>query len=164
MVACCMLAWAPLQFSHFASDYFNDYRIRSGFWLGGNLRGALEDLIERQQRDGAPRIYFSTLASSDGRMDVRNRWMDSYWRFYLSKHHRQDLLERTAPFDPAQMRAMPPGSLVLANVGNRTTDPLVAAGELKQVRLIPEVHGEEFFAILQRECGGCAMPAPSSSW
>jgi hypothetical protein len=98
----CVLAWAPIQFSYFAADYFNDYRIRSGFWLGGNLRGALEDLIERQQQESAPRIYFSTLASTDGRMDTRNRWMDSYWKFYLTKHHRQDLLERTAHLDPAR--------------------------------------------------------------
>jgi 4-amino-4-deoxy-L-arabinose transferase-like glycosyltransferase len=150
VAALCVLAWAPIQFSYFAADYFGDYRLRSSFWLGGNLRGALEDLIDRQQRDGAPRIYFSTLASTDGRMDTRNRWMDSYWRFYLTKHRRQDLLERTARFDPAQVTAIPSGSLVLANVGNVTTDSLVAAGELKQVRLIPEVQGQEFFAILRR--------------
>jgi 4-amino-4-deoxy-L-arabinose transferase-like glycosyltransferase len=150
VIAACVLMWAPIQFSYFAADYFNDYRIRSGFWLGGNLRGALEDLIDRQQREGAPRIYFSTLASTDGRMDTRNRWMDAYWKFYLTKHRRQDLLERTEHFDPVQVKAIPPGSLVLANVGNVTTDSLVAAGDLKQVRVIPEVHGQEFFAILRR--------------
>jgi 4-amino-4-deoxy-L-arabinose transferase-like glycosyltransferase len=150
LVACCVLAWAPIQFSYFASDYFNDYRLRSGFWLGGNLRGALEDLIDRQQQESAPRIYFSTLASTDGRMDTRNRWMESYWKFYLTKHHRQDLLERTAHLDPAQVKTIPPGSLVLANLGNVTTDSLVAAGELKKVRIIPEVHGQDFFAILRR--------------
>ena len=90
------------------------------------------------------------ISSASDSAALRNRWMDSYWKFYLTKHRRQDLLERTEHFDPAQVKALPPGSLVLANVGNVTTDSLVAAGELKQVRVIPEVHGQEFFAILRR--------------
>jgi len=150
LAACCLLVWVPLQFSSFGSDYFGDYRLRSSTWLGGNLRGALEDLIEMERRDHTPRIYFSTLASTAGLMDIRNRWMGTYWQFYLIKHRRQELLDRTAPLDLAQVRAIPSGSLVLANVGEVNTESLVRAGDLKQVRLVPEVSGPPFFAILKR--------------
>ena len=145
-----LLAWIPVQFGSFYADYFTDYRLRSSTWLGGNLRGALESLIEMEQQEHTPRIYFSILASTSGLMDIRNRWMSSYWQFYLIKHRREDLLARSGPFDAAHVRAVPPGSLILANVGEVNMDSLVKAGELKRVRLVPEVSGPEFFAILQR--------------
>ena len=91
-IACGLVALVPLQFAFFARDYFNDYRLRSSSWLGGNLRGALETLIDIDRRSRPPRIYFSILASTGGLMDTRNRWMDAYWKFYLIKHGRQDLL------------------------------------------------------------------------
>jgi 4-amino-4-deoxy-L-arabinose transferase-like glycosyltransferase len=150
LAACCLLAWIPIQFSAFGRDYFTDYRLRSGFWLGGNLRGALEDLIEMERRDHAPRIYFSTLASTSGLMDIRNRWMGTYWQFYLIKHRRLELLDRSAPLDLARVGAMPAGSLVLANVGEVHTESLVRAGDLTQVRVVPEVSGPPFLAILKR--------------
>jgi hypothetical protein len=30
-----------------------DYRVRSNYWLGGNLRGAPEELIDRQRLEQA---------------------------------------------------------------------------------------------------------------
>jgi 4-amino-4-deoxy-L-arabinose transferase-like glycosyltransferase len=149
-LACLMVALVPLQFVGFATDYFADYRVRSSSWLGGNTRGALEDLIDRDQKERVPRIYFSTLASTGGLMDIRNRWMSTYWQFYLIKHGRVDLLRRTASLNPAQVREVPPGSLVLANVGETSVEALIRSGELTQVRLIPEMNGEPFFAILRR--------------
>ncbi len=51
----------------FYRDYFGDYRRRSSNWLGGNLRGALVDLVERDQAsDDAPYIYFAQLRSTSG--------------------------------------------------------------------------------------------------
>lgn len=150
LVVGCVLLLVTVQFCYFAADYFTDYRSRSSFWLGGNLRGALEELIDREQRDHTPRIYFSKLASTGGVLDIRNRWMGTYWKFYLIKRHREDLLERSGPFDPQNVRAVSSGSLVLANVGDAPTDALVRAGELKRVSLIPEVNGPPFFTILQR--------------
>jgi len=148
--AVALLALVALQFRSFASDYFNDYRLRSSTWLGGNLRGALENLIEMESQQKAPRIYFSTLASTGGLMDIRNRWMDTYWRFYLIKHRREDLLARSGPLETGHVHDMPEGSLVLANIGEVNMDSLVKSGELKRVKAIPEVSGPEFFSILQR--------------
>jgi hypothetical protein len=150
VVTSCVLALMPIQFSSFWSDYFSDYRVRSAFWLGGNIGGALEDIIDREQRDGAPRVYFSQLKSAGGQLDGRNEYMDAYWRFYLIKHNRQDLLARTMPFDAAGVQSVPPRSLVLANEDDTVTGSLVKAGELKQVATIAELDQRHFFVILQR--------------
>jgi 4-amino-4-deoxy-L-arabinose transferase-like glycosyltransferase len=150
VVTVCLLVLMPIQFRSFWSDYFSDYRVRSAFWLGGNIRGALEDIIEREQRDGGPKVYFSPLKSAGGQLDGRNEYMDAYWRFYLIKHNRQDLLARTMPFDAAAVHAVPSGSLVLANADDTTTGSLVKNGELRQVATIAELDQRTFFVVLQR--------------
>jgi 4-amino-4-deoxy-L-arabinose transferase-like glycosyltransferase len=150
MAAIVLLVLIPAQFALFYRDYFTDYRLRSSPWLSGNLRGALETLIEMEEQQHAPRIYFAILASTSGLMDIRNRWMGSYWQFYLIKHQREDLLARSGPFEMGHVREVPTGSLVLANIGEVNMDSLVKSGELKRVRMIPEVSGPEFFSILQR--------------
>ena len=48
------------------------------------------------------------------------------------------------------MRAIPPGSLVLSNLDEMNPSMLVRNGQLKTVRLIPEVGAPPFFAILER--------------
>ncbi len=150
MVAVGLLALMPIQFAYFWADYFSDYRVRSGYWLGGNIRGALEELISRDEREHAPGIYFSTLKSSAGQIDGRDPYMDAYWKFYVTKHGRQDLLARTRPFELRNLQAMPPGSLVLANLGDTTTDALVDKGELKQLKTIDELDHTSFFVVLRR--------------
>ena len=150
IVAVCLLALMPLQFWSFWSDYFSDYRVRSAVWLGGNVRGALEELIDREQRDHAPSVYFSPLRAGSGQFDGRNQYMDAYWRFYLIKHDRQDLLARTMPFEVEKLHAALPGSLVLANLDDPVTSALVKNGELKPVKSIPELDRSTFFVVLQR--------------
>jgi 4-amino-4-deoxy-L-arabinose transferase-like glycosyltransferase len=150
IVAACLLALMPIQFGYFWRDYFSDYRVRSSYWLGGNIRGALEEMIDRDQRDRTPRVYFSTLRATSGQADGRNQYMDAYWKFYLIKHRRQDLLARTSSFVPDQVNAVPAGSLVLANVGDSATEALVGRGALRRVATIQELDRSNFFVILQR--------------
>ena len=64
VVAIAVIALIPIQFARFSADYFGDYRVRANSWLGGNLRGALEQIITRSERDRATRIYFATLQST----------------------------------------------------------------------------------------------------
>jgi hypothetical protein len=149
-IAIGLLAILPLQFAGFWSDYFSGYRLRSAYWLGGNIRGAIEATLDLEQREQAPRVYISALRSGNGSLDGRDPYIDAYWQFYLTKLRRQDLLGRVAPFDPAALADVPKGSLIFGNVGNGVTDPLIATGELKQVRTIAELDGSTFFAILQR--------------
>jgi 4-amino-4-deoxy-L-arabinose transferase-like glycosyltransferase len=150
IAAVLLLLAMPAQFSRFARDYFGDYRRRSSNWLGGNLRGALLELIERAQRDGAPFVYFAELRSTAGLRDTRNRWMETYWTFYLTKEGRRDLLDRTRSFDPSRVSAMPPRTLVLANVGDPSIERLIHEGALKRVQTIVDEDGTTFYTILQR--------------
>lgn len=150
IAAVLLLLAMPLQFARFSRDYFGDYRRRSSSWLGGNLRGALEDLMDREQRGHAPYVYFAQLRSTGGLVDTRNRWMETYWTFYLTKHGRRELLERSRPFDAARVEAVPGGSLVLANIGDPVLDSLVKSGRLKRVTTIADEDGTRFYTILQR--------------
>jgi hypothetical protein len=97
-----------------------------------------------------PQVYFSTLKSTGGLIDGRNQYMDAYWKFYLIKHRRQDLLARTLPLDPDHVQRAPSGSLVLANVGDTTTEALVHRGDLTRVTTIPELDRSAFFVVLRR--------------
>jgi hypothetical protein len=150
IAAIALVALVPVQFALFARDYFGAYRERSAPWLGGNLTGALDDLSERAEADHAPAVYFATLRATSGLEDIRNRWMDAYWRFCLLEHGRQDLLRRTVRWDGHGVDGMPSGTLVLANLGDVPTGTLVRAGELTSVRQIPEVSGDPFFVVLKR--------------
>jgi hypothetical protein len=136
------------QFAAFYPYYFTKYRFRSAGWFGGNLPGALERMIELDGKDHPPSIYFAPLRATSGLPDIRNRWMDSYWRFYLAKHARQDLLDRTRAFDPAVEIAS--GSLVLGNVGDVTIDQLAKSNQLKVAAAIAEPDGSVFFEILRK--------------
>ena len=150
IAAVLLLLAMPVQFAGFYRDYFGDYRRRSSNWLGGNLRGALVDLMDRERRDQAPYVYFSRLRSTAGLADTRNRWMETYWTFYLTKHGRRDLLSRSRPFEASAVKSVPARSLVLANIGDPTIDRLVRDGALKRVNTIVDEDGTRFYTILQR--------------
>ena len=150
IAAVLLLLAMPVQFAGFSRDYFTDYRRRSSNWLGGNLRGALVDLMDRERRDQAPFIYFSPLRSTGGVADIRNRWMETYWTFYLTKHGRRDLLARSRTFDPSRVSSVPSRSLVLANIGDPAVERLVAQGALNRVNTIVDEDGTRFFTILRR--------------
>jgi 4-amino-4-deoxy-L-arabinose transferase-like glycosyltransferase len=150
IVAVLLLLAMPLQFSRFSRDYFGDYRRRASSWLGGNIRGALVDLMERERDSHAPFVYFAQLRSTGGQVETRNRWMETYWTFYLTKHGRRDLLERTRPLDPKHVDSVPTGSLVLGNIGDPVVDTLVKSGRLTRVNTIADEDGTRFYTILQR--------------
>ena len=83
-------------------------------------------------------------------MDTRNRWMDAYWRFYLGKHNREQLLERSGRLDAIDVRSLPAHSIVLGNDGDLRMASLMKAGDLKLVAKIPELDRDPFFLILER--------------
>lgn len=145
-----LLALIVLQFGSFSRDYFGDYRVRLNSWLGGNLRGALEGIIERRPEGAASRVYFAHLESTGGLADIRNYWMDAYWRFYLIKHQREDLLAQSGPLDAAHVDALAPGSLVLGNRGARLIESLIESKQLTPVHTVPELDRDPFFVILEK--------------
>jgi 4-amino-4-deoxy-L-arabinose transferase-like glycosyltransferase len=150
LAASALLLLLPLQFAGFWNDYFSSYRERVSFWLGGNIRGALEEVITRNAATGPSTVYFTPLKSTGGQLDWRNGFIDAYWRFYLLKHNRLDLLDRSRPVDGASLARVPPGSLMVANVENTDVAALVASGALRQVATIDELNGEPYFVVLEK--------------
>ena len=94
-------------------------------------------------------MYLSPLATT-GQVDQQMTFTDAYWRFYLTKDHRLDLLARTRVFEPANADAIPSGSLILASVGDKAADALIDRGVLTRVKAIPELDGSTFFVVLRR--------------
>lgn len=141
--ALCLLAIAPLHFALFCAEYFGAYRVQSAYWFEFNRRGAFEEILAREAQDRAPAIYLSA---------SRIPYLDGYWRFYLIKHGREDLLRRTKYFDAdtLDVRAVPAGSLILASRQDASLEKLVEGGELKTLALIPEPGDPPAFAILRR--------------
>ena len=141
-IGVCLLALIPIQFVYYYRDYFTDYRLRSNSWFEYNLGGALEQVIARNDRAHAPAIYLSSEIS----------WIDSYWRFYLVKHGREDLLQRTTYFEAAKLlvQTMPAPSILLSRVGEATVETLTKTGQLRKVDVVKEPDNTASFAIYER--------------
>ena len=150
MVAAVMLLIAVMQFSSFARDYHGDYRIRVNSWLGGNLRAALETIIERCPDEACARVYFAHLQSTGGVADIRKYWMDAYWRFYLIKHDREALLSRSVHADPGPITGIPSGSIVLGNHGDPVIGAMIAGGELAPIASVTELDRDPYFMVLEK--------------
>ncbi|MEO7135054.1 MAG: glycosyltransferase family 39 protein [Vicinamibacterales bacterium] len=150
MLAAAVVLIASMQFATFARDYHGEYRVRVSSWLGGNLRGALETIIDRCANDACARVYFAHLQSTGGVADIRNFWMDAYWRFYLIKHSRESLLARSASADPGPITGMPANSVVLGNHGDPVVGAMVSGGELTPVASPAELDREPYFMVLEK--------------
>jgi len=50
----------PLQFGYFLKDYFTDYRLNSYGWFGGNIRGAVDRVLEMNAERQIPDVYLSS--------------------------------------------------------------------------------------------------------
>jgi 4-amino-4-deoxy-L-arabinose transferase-like glycosyltransferase len=72
-----LVALAVVQFGSFFHDYLTDYRSRSNFWFGGNLRGAIRDALDGP-RD--PRCVF---------LDQRINFLEEYWNLYTRVYGRE---------------------------------------------------------------------------
>lgn len=138
-----LLALMPLHFAFFCAQYFGPYRAQSAFWFQFNRRGALEDVIARAAGAQRRPIYMST---------HRIPYLDAYWRLYLIKHGREDLLGRTTyvDADTLDVTAMPAGSVLLASTQDAALQKFVDAGDLRELALIPEPGDPPAFRILER--------------
>jgi hypothetical protein len=150
LLASALLLLLPLQFAVFWNDYFSAYRERVSFWLGGNIRGVLEEAIDQDRADAPLTVYFAPLTSSSGQLDWRNDYIDSYWRFYLLKRQRPDLLARTRTVDGDALANIERGGVVVTNLENAQAAALVKDGTLKEITRINELDGKPFFVLLRK--------------
>jgi 4-amino-4-deoxy-L-arabinose transferase-like glycosyltransferase len=149
LIVLAVAAASLVQFGLFYKDYFTDYRSRSALAFSGNIRGAYEKVLDEAQRSTPPKIYLGEIgAYSYGAL---------YWRFYLIKHGRLDLLDRTTDehlFYADRVLQLPPQSLVVNNAGDGPTDliidQLVAAGRLAKAAVIVEPNGTPTYLVLRK--------------
>lgn len=151
LIACGLLATAPLQFGVFYVDYLTHYRLRTLSVFSGNIRGALEETIREADEGNAPAIYL-------GRIGPYGKG-STYWPFYLIKFGRSDLAARTVDvgtFEPDRVLGLQPGSVIVTNAGEGETDAmidrLVARGQLSRT-VVTEPDGAPTFWVLRRKAG-----------
>jgi hypothetical protein len=142
LIGRCCLVLIPLQFLFFYGDYFTQYRVRSAFGSEGNLQGAVEELIDRTPRDARRPVYLSS----------NIRFIELYWKLYLIKHGREDLLERTVYFDSRTLdvSSVPRGSLILNGGKNGTAPPMLGSGEFHRLKQISNIDQTVCCDILER--------------
>jgi hypothetical protein len=150
VIAGAVAAAIVMQFIVLQIEYHGEYRLRSAVWLNGNLRGAMLRVIEEHDRRPGSKIYFATMKNGLGRWDLKNRYLPPYWRFYLVKHHRQELFAESVFMAPdADVRTIPSGSVVLDNIDNADLAKLLGAGSTRLAD-IPEADREAFMTIVIR--------------
>lgn len=136
-----LLLFVPVHFRHFYVDYFHDYRVRSSGWFEHNIRGGAEELIDLAATDRRASVYLGS--------DIP--FIESYWSFYLIKHHQEALQARTVYYDPKRLdlKALPERAVVLTAAGTPTESLLIANG-WRTVRQVAEPGGDISFSIDQR--------------
>jgi 4-amino-4-deoxy-L-arabinose transferase-like glycosyltransferase len=136
-----------IQFATFHRDYLGEFQARGSADVEGNMRGAFESVIERTGRQQVPAIYLGKIGPY--------YYGELFWKFYLIKHHREDLLPRTIAdmeFKPERVRTLPPGSFVITSPTrqiDQQIDELVASGVLNGRELLKAPDGAPVFWILQ---------------
>jgi 4-amino-4-deoxy-L-arabinose transferase-like glycosyltransferase len=136
-----------IQFATFYRDYLGEFQARGSADVEGNMRGAFESVIERTGRQQVPAIYLGKIGPY--------YYGELFWKFYLIKHHREDLLPRTVAdmeFKPERVRTLPPGSLVITSPTrqiDQQIDELVASGVVNGRELLKAPDGAPVFWILQ---------------
>lgn len=129
----------PIQFAWLYSYYMTDYRRVSEPWFGGDMRGAVNEVLARAQT-GAP-VYLD-----------RRTPVERYWRFYTLAREARDLLEWPTYFDTerfAQER-VPAGAVLVCSQGDAVCSVLAASAGWRRSRSSSESGGAGSFAVFEK--------------
>jgi 4-amino-4-deoxy-L-arabinose transferase-like glycosyltransferase len=133
-----LLVLMALQFMAFTRDYFGAYRERASIWFGGNIRAAVESVLDEARQRPPSAVYIATEIP----------WVDAYWQFY-SLVHGQDLHDRTR-FVRLQLDGIPPatpGAVILTPaVDPALTENLYKSG-WASLRTIPDLDGRPSLTV-----------------
>ncbi len=136
------VALMPLQFAFVYRDYLTHYKLRSAFsYDTAAFRDAADYVIA--ESGNVPAVYLTRELNYGG----------PKWRFYVTAHHREDLLSRTKYFDGDDDRELDraaPGSLAVVYAHGSTWRTLVGTGRWSMARRIVDVDGREASMILKR--------------
>lgn len=128
------------QFGLFLSDYFGHYRLRSGAWRGGNLRGAFERVIATSREHDHPVLYLDDAIDN----------VDVYWRFYAAALGAGTLSDRAVVVAPSLVTDAPVGALFITGTQKGfTVSPADAANWHLRERIY-ELDGPTFFSIFEK--------------
>jgi hypothetical protein len=141
--AVALLLVLPLHFAFFCVDYWRDYPLRAAYWFEGNHRAALETMIEHAPATGIPAIYFQA---------DRLPYIEPYWRFYLLKNHREDLLASTRYLTSADdlMALAHRHSLLLMRTDDAASAGIDRRGAWKRVATFPEPGNLPIYTLFER--------------
>ncbi len=142
LFAAFVIATIPLQFAYVYRDYLGHYKLRSGFWYDpAAFRDAAEYALATASSDDVPVVYLSRLLDDGG----------PKWRFYVTKHHREDLLERTeyVDGDGRDLENAPPGSLMIV-YANPRPDALLRSGQWSIAKTSADVDGRAASLVLRK--------------
>lgn len=131
---------AILQFAYVYRDYFGHYKLRSAFYYDSiAFVHVAADILNHPD---VPAVYFNHDLDDVG----------SKWRFYLIKHRREELLERTRyvdAFDPSLANAPPRSVLVVYSQG-ATVRALVDSGVWRIRKEVADIDNRPASVILER--------------
>ncbi len=132
-----LLIAVPIQFAAFYSDYLGSYRTRTSFWFGGNLPGALTEVIKRSPQA----IYVSREIP----------YADAYWRFAAIEGGRSDLIDRVSYVDGASVPDGPAGAVLVCATSPASCRAARSSPAWKPVASFEEPDGQRTFEILARQ-------------
>jgi hypothetical protein len=128
------------QFGLFLYDYFGDYRLRSGAWRGGNLRGAFARVIDAARERDRPVLYLDENIANVG----------VYWRFYAVALNAGELGDRAHVVQPSQVTDAPVGALFITGTQKGFTVSPADAEAWHLRERIYELDGPTFFSIFEK--------------
>lgn len=143
VVLAALLVGAIAQFATFQRDYFGDYRARSSFFFGGNVKGAVLLTLDIPQ----PECVF---------LDARLA-MTPYWAFYTAANGRTDLARQPNVVDTEQAAFSVPAlcqesAIIMLN--ERLSENPVYGERLRtggwQATAVPEINRGPLLAVLRR--------------
>lgn len=132
-----LLLTIPLQFAGFYRDYMGPYRERTSVWYGGNLRGALVEVMRHPPASG--QAYVSRTIP----------YADVYWRFYSQTIAGAPAAPTPLDSGTAAEQSFAPGSKAIVAFDEPLAGVLDRTGWRREV-VVTEPDGAPAFVVFGR--------------
>ena len=132
-----LLLTMPVQFAGFYRDYMGLYRERTSSWYGGNLRGALVEVMRHPPASG--QAYVSRTIP----------YADVYWRFYSQTVAGAPAAAAPIDVETASAQSFAPGSKAVVAINEPLAGVLDRTGWHRDV-VVTEPDGTPAFVVFAR--------------
>ena len=137
ITATALLLTIPIQFAGFYRDYMGLYRERTSSWYGGNLRGALVEVMRHPPASG--QAYVSRTIP----------YADVYWRFYSQTVAGAPAAAAPIDVETASAQSFAPGSKAVVAINEPLAGVLDRTGWHRDV-VVTEPDGTPAFVVFAR--------------